>query len=140
MKHLALALVMGLIPFCGYAQENSVMTKISQAVSAVRASGDPEMRIENARSLAQYVKQNVAKSVNETVVLDIASLLEDTNDAVRYWAATALGYIGPNAKVAIPFLREALNKVDADAMGKNSASAILVALKKIEGRAEDVIP
>lgn len=52
---------------------------------------------------------------------------------VRYWAATGLGNIGPNAKQAIPALSQALE--DASASVRTSAA---LALWKIDHRSEAI--
>jgi hypothetical protein len=71
---------------------------------------------------------------------DLAGLLSDKDDVVRFWAALALGHVGPPAIRVVPALERALKEVEP-APGSNiigpdlsSASAIRGALRKITGR------
>jgi hypothetical protein len=92
--------------------------------------------------------QNRARSeinaIDAGIIDQIANLLGDDDDAVRAWAAAALGDIGAPAKRTIPALERALREGAAPGAGMRvdgglmcdlcSHSSIMRALQKIDGR------
>jgi HEAT repeats len=97
----------------------------------IRSESSSARRTDDAQRLADWVRENKAKVVDLADIELIAGLLTDKDDSVRYWAAMALGYIGPPAQSAVPALEKALEDKKCDRSSKTSASAITIALTKI---------
>jgi HEAT repeat protein len=115
---------------------------IGQEVTDVKVEVDLDKRISLALDLASFVKQHPSCGRSTSVVDDIAGLLNDDADGVRFAAAMALEDIGPSAKRAVPALIRAMNRSDAilDAQHLTalptsySETAIRAALRKITGK------
>jgi hypothetical protein len=133
--------------FCaGSAAAQSIDTEISERVARVQNAPDDTMRIEHAAHLAEYIASrgplNVS-NVEAPVVDDMANLLEDDIDLVRFYAAASLGFLGASARRAIPALEEALARRERErgiVVGQprifttavSSVQAICLALSKID--------
>lgn len=52
--------------------------------------------------------------VSDQLIDDVANLLLDENDAIKYYAAIGLGSIGSKAKRAMSVLEDALNRVQPE--------------------------
>lgn len=83
-----------------------------------------------AIKVAASVRESVA-DLDSKIAGELAQVLGDPQDDVRYWIAMALSYMGPKAVSAIPALEKALKERRGRDQGKTSASAIRLALKKI---------
>ena len=93
------------------ASAQSIDSEIAERVAEVQSATDPSIRIDRAAHLAEYIASrgplDIA-NVEPPVVDDMAELLKDNTDLVRFYAAASLGFIGPSARRAIPALEEAL--------------------------------
>jgi hypothetical protein len=95
------------------------------------ASVRNRVRVEEAERLARLVKERAQLKVPERLLSEITSLMSDRVDAVRYWTATALGFLGAQATPSIPALERALDEVRDVHADKTSADAIRLALTRI---------
>ena len=112
----------------------------------VQSAPDPSMRIERAAHLAEYIASRGplgVSGIEAPVVDDMAELLDDDVDLVRFYAAASLGFLGSSARRAIPALEEALARREQErgiAIGQpqvfssavSSVQAICLALSKID--------
>jgi hypothetical protein len=115
---------------------------IDQQVVDVKSQSDLDSRITLALDLAAYVKTHSNCGRYQGIVDEIASLLNDNTDGVRFAAAMALEDIGPRAQRAVPALIRAMRRSDAilDSdpstvlPASYSGTAIRRALRKITGK------
>lgn len=128
------------------AAAQSIDVEISERVALVQSAPNESMRIERAAHLAEYIASrgplDVA-NVEAPVVDDMAELLDDDVDLVRFYAAASLGFLGPSARRAIPALEEAFARRERErgiVFGQprvfispvSSVQAICAALTKID--------
>lgn len=128
------------------AAAQSIDSEISERVARVQSTPDESMRIEHAAHLAEYIASRGpldVSNVEAPVVDDMADLLDDDVDLVRFYAAASLGFLGPSARRAIPALEEALARREQErgiVVGQpriftaavSSVQAICLALSKID--------
>jgi hypothetical protein len=113
--------------------------ELAASIMAVKRETGSTERAQAAQRVAKLVIDRLgpgdtAPEVDGKIVLDLASLLDTTNDNVRLWVATSLGFFGSRAKFAVPKLLTILHEVDcASLRGMNSAGAIRIALTRING-------
>jgi hypothetical protein len=107
------------------------MCDVKGAIERVRQAGEGKGRAVAAEKMATVVKDCSAVAATGDTIDQLADLLTHREDIVRYWAATALGYIGPKAESAIPALERAYEEKKNSSQSKTSASAIRVALERI---------
>jgi hypothetical protein len=113
--------------------------QLAASIIAVKKETGTTERAQAAQRVAKLVIEQLgpgdtAPEVDGKVLLDLSSLLDTTNDNVRQWVATSLGFFGSRAKFAVPKLLTILHEVDcASLRGMNSAGAIRIALKRING-------
>jgi hypothetical protein len=113
--------------------------QLAAAIMAVKKETGATERAQAAQRVAKLVIEQLgpgdtAPGVDGKVLLDLSSLLDTTNDNVRHWVATSIGFFGSRAKFAVPKLLTILHEVDcASLRGMNSAGAIRMALKRING-------
>ena len=105
--------------------------QMERAVANVRTGKTSTARTEAAEHLAQLTRKMNPKQIDDKTVFDIVSLLDTSEDSVRYWVARSLGNLGPRAKVAIPKLRTVLAQVDCLRASKTSAEGIRLALRQM---------
>ena len=99
------------------AQQNATsthQTTIIKLIEIIRAEQDPNYRDFLAGNLPQLVEWGKPESTSSSVVDAVADLLDDTNDGVRGYAASALGAIGPAAARITPRLLEAMKRAEAE--------------------------
>jgi PBS lyase HEAT-like repeat len=113
-------------------------TVIAAETQRINGELSSKRRSDDSERLAKWVRQNKAAVTDIDDVELIASLLTDKDDLVRYWAAMALGYIGPFAISAVPALNRALYDTRCDRAGKTSASGIIFALSQMGITAKEV--
>jgi hypothetical protein len=128
------------------ASAQSIGSEISERVALVQSASDASMRIERAAHLAEYIASRGLLDVSRIdppVVDDMAELLDDDVDLVRFYAAASLGFLGSSARRAIPALEEALARREQErgiAIGQpqvfstavSSVQAICLALSRID--------
>jgi HEAT repeat protein len=131
-----------LVPAGGFAQDEAAA--VDRLLGQIRSEPSGNARSEMAKDLAVFLTDLPdsvrAQAIDEGRIDAIASLLNDENDSVRFWAAGALGKIGPTATRAVPALKEAHAKIVATRrlegpviLGIDSSVAIVVALERITG-------
>jgi HEAT repeat protein len=86
-------------------------------------------RFNTAEQLAQLTRRAPSDSVSDVTVDDLISLLDDSDDVVRLWAAAALGNL--KAKGAIPKLTALLPTADCIEGPVTSARSIRFALERM---------
>jgi HEAT repeat protein len=86
---------------------------IEKIIGGIRTQEDADLRGDSAIELAGYLHDNPQCGHDMKIVNDIASLLADRDDGVRWGAAASLASIGPPAKRAVPALKKALSESDA---------------------------
>jgi HEAT repeat protein len=104
---------------------------VTTLVDRIKAEAAVTPRTEQAQKLAGLVRSKTGKVAPKRVIRALAGLMEDRDDSVRYWAAMALGYMGPQATDAIPALEKALKEIERHPADKTSESAIRLALRRI---------
>jgi len=128
------------------AAAQSIDSEISERVALVQSAPDASMRIERAAHLAEYIASRGpldVSTVEAPVVDDMADLLDDDVDLVRFYAAASLGFLGSSARRAIPALEEALARREQErgivvgqprifSSAVSSVQAICLALSKID--------
>jgi PBS lyase HEAT-like repeat len=111
--------------------ESPLKEQLTQTMAKVR-TGEPSMnRTEAAEHLAELTRKIDAKKVDDRTIADLVSLLDTSDDSVRYWVARCLGNLGPRGKTAIPKLQRLLAEVDCLQGSKTSASGIRFALTQM---------
>jgi hypothetical protein len=99
------------------ASAQSIDAEIAQRVAQIQRASDASMRIDRAAHLAEYIASRGpldVSNVEAPVVDDMAQLLEDNTDLVRFYAAASLGFLGPSARRAIPALEKALARREGE--------------------------
>lgn len=134
--HVTAYVCIVLLPGAAHAKGNP-MTKrqlteqLTITIAKVQTSGPSMARTEAAQHLAELTRRVDPKKVDDKTIGDLVSLLDTSEDSVRYWVATCLGYLGPRARIAIPKLQEILAEVDCLRASKTSAGAIRLALSRM---------
>jgi hypothetical protein len=105
--------------------------QIKLTIDKVRSGETREGRTDAAEHLASLVQNLSNKQIAEIPVAEITSLLNSSDDSVRYWVATALGNIGPAAKSAVPELEKLLPQADCVNGVITSADGIRYALTRM---------
>lgn len=116
--------------------------ELARAVDVITTETSPRARYDAAQALAIRVRQMAEAGELERVDLatidKIASLLSDSEDSVREWAALALGQFGPRAERAVPALELALaraEKIERQSsrivLPRTSAASIRAAIGRI---------
>ena len=115
------------------AQSNTTVPtrRLGKAIAQVRMGGSPKARTDAAECLAQLTHGIDPTKVDDKTLGDLVSLLDVSDDSVRYWVARSLGNLGPRAKMAAPRLQAILADVDCLPGSKTSASGIRFALSQI---------
>jgi HEAT repeat protein len=120
---------------------DEAVAKIASMIEQIKAENSTTVRVniaEQLSTLLQHEDRRFLDALDVKVIDDIAGLLSDRDDAVRSWAAAALGHIGTPANWAVPQLEKALKEIESAPgyrTGLSSASAIRGALQKITGKA-----
>lgn len=116
MKGKVFAAMLVGVSACATGQGEPAMSVVRSLVSQLRAAEGPA-RADMASELAVYTTTLTAeqrRQVSKEDVDEIAALLTDVSKTVRYFAATSLGNLGPEARRAIPALRAAIESVRAE--------------------------
>lgn len=104
-------------------------SRLQAAIAAVRSEKSPRARMDAAERLADLTHKCKPSSVSDATVADLIALLDDPDDAVRFYVAAALGNL--KAKVAIPKLLALLPAADCLEGTVTSARSIRFALEKM---------
>lgn len=134
------------LTYAGGAAAQSIDDEIAARLAQIQSASDASIRIDRAAHLAEYIASrgplDVA-NVEAPVVDEMAELLDDNADLVRFYAAASLGFLGPTARRAIPALEKALERREGErgivagqptvfSAALSSAQAICLALTKID--------
>ncbi len=127
------------------AAQPTIDSEIANRVAMIEAAPDTDARIESAAHLAEYIASRgpvEISNIDPPVIDDMAALLNDSDDWVRFYVAASLGFLGPSARRAIPALERALARGEPPRevlpgqarifAGINSAHAICAAFEKID--------
>ena len=131
---LALALFFALAalqPRAANAVDDQLLSQLSETITTLRTSEPSLARTDAAEHLAELTKKMRTQEVGEQTLADLISLLDTRDESVRFWVATALGNLGPQAKVAIPALKKTLTEVDCFNGPITSAMAIRRTLTRL---------
>jgi hypothetical protein len=110
----------------------TLSNQLRESIERVRTTKGPSMaRINAAERLAQLTKAINPKDVDDKTFDNLTSLLNTTDDSVRFWVAASLGNLGPRAKAAVPALLKDINEMDCTMGELTSAGAARMALKRI---------
>src|SRR5262245_33291005 len=85
------------------------ITMLAESIKATSTLTTKE-RQENAYELATLILRKAGKPAPEKLITDLAGLMSDADQVVRFWAAVSLGNLGPQAAAAIPALEKALEQ------------------------------
>src|SRR6266404_2766603 len=102
-------------------QSIEAMTKIEAMIEKIRTERPSPVQADVAEQLSAFLQHRDRSDIDALdakTIDDIAGLLSDRDDTVRYWAALALGHIGAPAIRAAPALERALRDVEP-ASGSN---------------------
>jgi len=132
-------LIFGLPMLHGHGQTAHAVTsqELSDAIAELRSGShevEPNASKDDAGAhLAHLIRRAKPDQVDDKTIADIESLVDSSNDYIRFWAATSLGELGPRARMALPKLLELLPVVDCLDGTITSASAVRGALMRIGG-------
>lgn len=110
---------------------HAVVGKLLHAIYVVRTSDSPKARRSAAENLDELTTELAPYKTDDKALAELISLLDMTNDSVRFWVAASLGNLGAQARSAIPKLEETLAKVDCLNGSITSAAAIRHALTRL---------
>ena len=136
---LLVLLIIGQPMLYGRGQTAHAVTsgELSDAIAELRSGRrevEPDASKDDAGAhLAHLIRRSKPDQVDDNTIADIESLLDNSSDYIRFWAATSLGELGPRARMVLPKLLELLPKVDCLNGAITSASAVRVALMRIGG-------
>jgi hypothetical protein len=105
--------------------------QLRETIANVRAGETSTLRTAAAERLFQLTRGKDLDKVDNKSITDLVSILDGSDDSVRYWVARCLGNFGSRARIAIPKLEELLAEVDCLPGSKTSASGIRLALSQI---------
>lgn len=120
---------------CAQTAHHLTAQELSLAIAELR-SGKHEMEPDASKDdaglhLAHLIRRTKPDQVDDRTIGDIESLLDSSDDYIRFWAATSLGELGPRAKIALPKLLALLPVVDCLNGAITSAGAVRQALMRI---------
>jgi hypothetical protein len=104
--------------------------RLMETVRKVRTDESPVTRAKAAMHLAYLTRFLPSDEVDDTVVLELVSLLDIPEDPVRMGVTVALGSLGPRAKAAVPKLEELLPEVDCSAASAAIAQNMRLILRQ----------
>ena len=97
-------------------------------------------REDKAYRVAVLIHRKAGKTAPAKLVTDLADLMSDEDQVIRFWIAGALGNLGPQAAAAIPALEQAFKEAraadppDRGRTGIHLDDAIQLAMEKISGK------
>lgn len=112
----------------------SSKSHVEHVVTQIRSEQSASLRIHEAEELAQWIAGPMPKSVSDSDIDALATLMGDSDDAIRFWAAGALGELGQRASRAMPMLLGALAERPCENVPMASAAAIRLAIQRIGGK------
>jgi hypothetical protein len=70
-------------------------------------------REDRAYQVADLIQRKAGKAAPANLVTDLADLMSDEDQVIRFWTAGALGNLGPQSAAAIPSLEKAFKEARA---------------------------
>jgi HEAT repeat protein len=110
---------------------NFLSVQIGKEIDLSKSGETLMIRTEAAKKLCVSTSGIRSEMYSENTIFKIATLLDTTEDSVRYWVARALGNFGKRASFAVPKLLDLLKEVDPLRGSLTSASAIRFALSQM---------
>ena len=132
--YIAAIAVMWLFLLSGIATakgDDMFMKQLKTSIAKVRTGKTSEIRTEAAKHLFKLTRGADPKEVDDRTIDELASLLDNSDDSVRYWTARCIGNLGPRAKLVAPKLLKMLPEADRLRGSKTSASGIRFALEQM---------
>jgi hypothetical protein len=120
-------------------QTGDANLRIEKQIVAIKAATDAGVRAEAAGGLIDAIIGASPASITPQTISDLAALLANRDNVVRYWTALTLAQVGPHASSAAPALDRALKdaeKLKADDSG-SPANGICLAFLRIGVKPED---
>jgi hypothetical protein len=102
---------------------------VIDAIEKVRTGATPADQYYAAQDLAALIHKADRKNVEEKMATGMIPLLEIPG--ARIWIIESLGFMGSNAKIAVPRLTQLLAEEDCRNVGMSIAPGIRLALKRI---------
>jgi len=109
----------------------ALIVQITETIAQVRTGATVNIRTDAAQHLADLTRKIDPSAVDDKTLADLVSLLDASDDSVRFWVAGSLGNLGSRAKLAIPKLLAMLPKADCLNGTITSAATIRTALSRI---------
>ena len=100
-------------------------------ISRLQTTRDVSTRRAMIESLHQFLLAKGSINIDIEVISNLASVLDDPDEIVRYWAAMCLGDIGPRAISVAPKLQSLLAQAPPLQMGKGAESGYRFALTQM---------
>jgi hypothetical protein len=88
------------------------ITLLAESLKVPSALSTKE-REEKAYQLAALIRRKAGKAAPQKLITDLAGLMSDSDQMVRFWTAVSLGNLGPQAAAAIPALEKAFEEARA---------------------------
>src|SRR5215470_17102745 len=113
--------------------DGQLVDQLQRVIADVRRVETPSSaRHQSAERLSKITGKINPKEVDDRTLDDLLSLLDISDDSVRFWVAASVGELGPRARIAVPKLLEILHEVECiPTAGLTSEGAIRLALKRI---------
>ena len=128
---LSVALIAASASFNAATSQTTIDAEIASRLAKIENAPSADARIEWAAHLAEYLASRGPVELNNVdppIVDDMAQLLSDSEDWVRFYIAASLGFLGPSARRAIPALERALEQGQSPADFSTGGGTILRAL------------
>ncbi len=105
--------------------------RTDRIIERAHSGASIHIRTEAAKELMAISRTNPA-GIGDRQIDTIATLLDSSDDSVRYWVARCLGNLGSRAARTVPKLLEILPHADCLRGSLTSASAIRLALTQLD--------
>lgn len=115
-----------------------VNARLEKQIAAVKATEDDTARADAAGAMVDAMIGADLSTITPRTVSDVAALLRNEDNMVRYWAALSLAHMGARGAPAAPALEVALR--DAERLpedGPSPAGAICTAFARIGAKPAD---
>jgi len=115
------------------ADDTKTLKELRETITKVRTmSGPSTARANAAERLSQSTEKIDPKKVDDNTLKNLISLLDTNDNSVRVCVATALGHLGPRAKMAVPALMRFMREEDCpELVAGVPTDAARVALRRI---------
>jgi hypothetical protein len=124
----AMVLLFGIV---NATSDSMSVKRLTDTIVKIRTGDTSVIRTEAAQHLFELTSGIDPNEVGDKTIVDLISLLDLSDDSVRYWVARCLGNFGLRARIAIPTLQKVLAEVDCLQGSKTSASGIRFALTQM---------